>query len=134
LTQLHGLKEVGPTDPSSLGVPPNESAPFPNPQPVDNVGLARSSVIISMTMLLKAYLKALYGLSEEKCSKFVAGKKSAVGDKPAVKRHEKPISWVRLPFATSPLLTYEDVNTQKSRFLEIWNEDGLAAEPQDDFP
>ena len=89
-------------------------------------------MIISMTMLLKAYLKLLYGLSEEyvkslplccfqlrfcprKCSKFVAGKKSAVGDKPAVKRNEKPISWVRLPFATAPLLTSEDVNVQQSR-------------------
>lgn len=88
-----------------------------------------------------------------KCSKFVTGKKSAAGDKPAVKRHEKPISWARLPFATVPVLTTDDMKVQKTRvshclispcpssseapfllqFLEIWNEDGLTAEPEDDF-
>jgi hypothetical protein len=50
-----------------------------------------------------------------KCSKFVLGKKSAIGDKPAVKRHEKPISWDRLPFAAAPILTTEDVEIQKAR-------------------
>lgn len=87
-----------------------------------------------------------------KCSKYVMGKKSAVGDKPAAKRHEKPISWDRLPFATAPLLTSEDINVQKTKvpspvvftsfagwhclapqFLDIWNEDGLTAEPEDDL-
>lgn len=103
-----------------------------NSQPSHDMEVIRSSVIIAMTMLLKAYLKSLYGLSEEyvllhpflvranflftrKCSKFTAGKKSAVGDKPATKRHDKPITWDRLPFATSPLLTSEDVNVQKIR-------------------
>jgi hypothetical protein len=38
-----------------------------------------------------------------------------VGDKPAVKRNEKPISWSRLPFATAPLLASDDINVQKSR-------------------
>jgi cohesin loading factor subunit SCC2 len=92
----------------------------------------RSSVIIGMIMLLKAYLKSLYSISEEwvfifpsyltgidlfnrKCSKFVMGKKTAVGDKPANKRHEKPISWERLPFATTPLLTEDDISDQKNR-------------------
>jgi cohesin loading factor subunit SCC2 len=45
----------------------------------------------------------------------VLGKKSAIGDKAAVKRHEKPISWDRLPFATAPILTTEDVETQKAK-------------------
>lgn len=35
-----------------------------SPQAPD-VSVIRSSVIIAMTMLLKAHLKALYGLSEE---------------------------------------------------------------------
>jgi cohesin loading factor subunit SCC2 len=102
-----------------------------NSQPSHDIEVMRSSAMIAMTMLLKVYLKSLYGLSEEKCSKFVTGKKSAIGDKPAAKRHEKPISWDRLPFATTPLLTSEDLNVQKTRFLEIWNEDGLTAEPDD---
>jgi hypothetical protein len=54
-------------------------------------------------------------LLSSKCNKFVLGKKSAIGDKPAVKRHEKPISWERLPFATAPIITTEDVDTQKAR-------------------
>ncbi|KAF9457433.1 hypothetical protein BDZ94DRAFT_1326256 [Collybia nuda] len=99
----------------------------------DQVALMRNSVIIAMVMLLKAHLKALYSLSEDKCNKFSIGKKSTIGDKPAIKRNEKPISWDRLPFATTPLLTTEDVEKQKNRFLEIWNEDGLTAEPEDDM-
>lgn len=49
-----------------------------------------------------------------KCNKFDIGKKSAIGDKPTVKRNENPISWHRLPFATTPLLTTEDANAQKA--------------------
>ncbi|TRM61170.1 hypothetical protein BD626DRAFT_502962 [Schizophyllum amplum] len=93
----------------------------------------RLSVIIAMVMLLKAHLKALYGLSEDKCSKFVVGKKSAIGDKGAVKKHERPISWERLPYAMQPILTQEDGEKQKATFLDIWNEDGVTAEPEDDF-
>lgn len=33
--------------------------------PSPDISVIRSSVIIAMTMLLKAHLKALYGLSEE---------------------------------------------------------------------
>jgi len=84
-------------------------------------------------MLLKSHLKGLYGLSEEKCSKFVLGKKSAVGDKPAIKRHQSPISWDRLPFAMAPLILPEHLATQKATFLQIWNEDGVVAEPGDDL-
>lgn len=58
-----------------------------------------------------------------KCNKFSLGKKSAVGDRPAIKRNEKAISWDRLPFATAPLLTSEDVEVQKIRvcLLILWN-------------
>ncbi|GLB45503.1 putative sister chromatid cohesion protein [Lyophyllum shimeji] len=108
----------------------NSANPLPDLQ--DSISLMRSSVIIAMVMLLKAHLKMLYSLSEEKCNKFSLGKKSAIGDKPAVKRHEKPISWDRLPFAMTPIVTTDDVEIQKARFLDIWNEDGLTAEPEDD--
>ncbi|KAJ7719904.1 hypothetical protein B0H16DRAFT_1739089 [Mycena metata] len=74
-----------------------------------------------------------FGLSEDKCSKFVSGKKSAVGDKAVTKRNEKPISWTRLPYATAPILTTSDVDSQKVRFIEVWNEDGVSAEPEDEF-
>jgi len=81
-------------------------------------------------MLLKTYLKSLYGISEEyaiisssvstytdrshsKCSKYVSGKKTTVGDKLANKRNGEPISWDRLPFATH-FLTADEMNKQKS--------------------
>ncbi|KAF8904085.1 hypothetical protein CPB84DRAFT_1773363 [Gymnopilus junonius] len=98
----------------------------------NRVAIMRTSIIIALVMLLKAHLKALYSLSEDKCLKFVIGKKSALGDKPATKRHDNPISWSRLPFATIPLHTTEDAQKQKFRFLEIWNEDGVTAEPEDE--
>ncbi|KAJ7366455.1 hypothetical protein DFH08DRAFT_1003444, partial [Mycena albidolilacea] len=97
----------------------------------DNRPRMRASVIIGMVMLLKAHLKNLYSLSEDKCSKFVLGKKTAAGDKAVTKRHEKPIAWTRLPFATTPILTTSDGDAQKARFIEVWNEDGVSAEPDD---
>ncbi|KAI8994107.1 hypothetical protein BD414DRAFT_481445 [Trametes punicea] len=100
---------------------------------VQDLGVMRSSVIVAMIMLLKTHLKTLYGISEEKCSKFVIGKKSAVGDRPAVRKHERPLSWDRLPFATAPMLTSEDAAAQSAKFLEIWSEDGVTAEPEDDM-
>ncbi|KAG5653655.1 hypothetical protein H0H81_011615 [Sphagnurus paluster] len=129
-----------------------ETAAQPLPDLREKIPLMRNSTIIAMVMLLKAHLKTLYSLSEEygipfltfvaividmvtsrKCNKFSLGKKSAIGDKAAVKRHENPISWDRLPFATTPILTTDDVETQKARFLDIWNEDGVTAEPEDEF-
>jgi len=84
-------------------------------------------------MLLKTYLKALYGLSEEcaiissfhcyfpcsvgccsKCLKFSLGKKSAIGDKPATKRNQEPIQWNRLTFATKPLIIVDDMDSHKT--------------------
>ncbi|KAJ6466251.1 hypothetical protein C8R45DRAFT_1021008 [Mycena sanguinolenta] len=97
----------------------------------DNRPRMRASVMIGMVMLLKAHLKTVYSLSEEKCSKFVLGKKTAAGDKAVTKRHEKPISWTRLHYATTPILTTSDADAQKAQFLEVWNEDGVSAEPDD---
>ncbi|KAH0832222.1 sister chromatid cohesion C-terminus-domain-containing protein [Lanmaoa asiatica] len=102
-------------------------------QPNLSVDVMRTSVIVCIVMLLKSHLKGLYGLSEEKCSKFVPGKKSAIGDKPAIKRHQFPIYWDRLPFGIAPLILPEHLATQKATFLQIWNEDGVAAEPEDDL-
>ncbi|KAH7906512.1 hypothetical protein BJ138DRAFT_1071604 [Hygrophoropsis aurantiaca] len=104
------------------------------PQPVIDIAIIRTSVVVGLIMLLKAHLKMLYGLSEEKCSKFVIGKKSAIGDKPAVRRHQKPITWERLPFVLSPLSSAQDLEAQKATFLQIWNADGITAEPEEDVP
>ncbi|KAG8214779.1 hypothetical protein J3R82DRAFT_9915 [Butyriboletus roseoflavus] len=108
-------------------------APQPSLEPNLTIDVMRTSIIICVVMLLKSHLKGLYGLSEEKCSKFVPGKKNAVGDKPAIKRHQLPISWDRLPFAMAPLILPEHLAVQKTTFLQIWNEDGVVAEPEDDL-
>ncbi|KAG1743247.1 uncharacterized protein EDB91DRAFT_1126495 [Suillus paluster] len=110
--------------------PPPASAPLEMPH-ID-VAVMRSSITIGIVMLLKAHLKSLYGLSEEKCSKFVLGKKSAIGDKPAIKRHQLPITWTRLPYATTSLIQAHDLTAHRLTFIEVWNEDGVTAEPEDD--
>ncbi|KAI0290109.1 hypothetical protein B0F90DRAFT_1654815 [Multifurca ochricompacta] len=105
-------------------------------QTLEKLPLLRSSVLIALIMLLKAHLKNLYGLSEEKCLKWVIGKKNALGDKPATRRAgaaAAPLTWARLPFATRPLLTTADMAAQRDTFLKIWNEDGVTADPEDDF-
>lgn len=53
-------------------------------------------------------------LALSKCIKFVIGKKSAIGDKPATKRNDAPISWARLPFALAPLYTTQDAEEQRT--------------------
>lgn len=97
---------------------------------IEQLPLLRCSVIIGMVMLLKAHLKWLYGLSEEsvnfivvflaevdldssKCAKWVIGKKTAVGDKAAARRTEQAVSWDRLPFATKPIITSQDMVEQR---------------------
>ncbi|RPD54662.1 hypothetical protein L226DRAFT_613702 [Lentinus tigrinus ALCF2SS1-7] len=121
--QIHHIQQPTGTEPSQTSLPAKSH----------DFGMLRSSLIVAMIMLLKAHLKALYGISEEKCSKFVVGKKSAVGDRPATRKHERPISWDGLPFATAPMVTSENATAQTARFLEIWSEDGVAAEPEDDM-
>ncbi|OCH92592.1 hypothetical protein OBBRIDRAFT_791042 [Obba rivulosa] len=134
LAQLHAPMNGPIQMPTENGqAPPSSPLQLTPSPPETRLPLMRTSVIVAMIMLLKAHLKALYGLSEEKCSKWVVGKKSALGDKPATRRHERPISWERLPFATAPLLTSQDCDAQRTRFLEIWSEDGLTAEPEDDM-
>ena len=99
---------------------------------IDNLPVMRGSVVVAIIMLLKAHLKSLYGLPEEcvmlpsiclfrsvltsydsKCLKYQPGKKSAVGDKAAVRRSGAPLNWDRLPFATASLNTAEDIAQQR---------------------
>ncbi|KAG9034044.1 Sister chromatid cohesion protein 2 [Tulasnella sp. JGI-2019a] len=114
---------------------PGESPTNPVHQPTDqDIPFARSSVIVCMLLSLKAYLKDLYGLSEDKCLKWVPGKKSALGDKPATKRRtDSALTWDRLTYAIKPILIHEDVARQREQFLAVWEEDGVLAEIPNDF-
>ncbi|KAF8507524.1 hypothetical protein BU17DRAFT_57352 [Hysterangium stoloniferum] len=98
----------------------------------DMLGLARCSAAVGIILILKSHLKSLYGLTDDKCSKWVPGKKSAVGDRPATKRREIPLEWDRMLYAAQPIRTERDASLQKERFLELWSEDPIMAEPEDD--
>ncbi|GJJ15616.1 hypothetical protein Clacol_009894 [Clathrus columnatus] len=100
----------------------------------DPIVLARCSVIIGIILILKSHLKSIYGLTEDKCSKWAPGKKSVIGDKPAVKRKEVPLVWDKMDYAVLPVRTREDADAQKNRFLELWAEDPVTAEPEDNDP
>ncbi|KAH9175682.1 hypothetical protein EDB89DRAFT_2135583 [Lactarius sanguifluus] len=139
-TQANGA-DTDTTDATAVAVPAVQdvamiaAAATPPWQTLEKLPLLRTSVLIALIMLLKAYLKNLYGLSEEKCLKWVVGKKNALGDKPATRRAgaaAAPLTWTRLPFATRPLLTTADMAAQRETFLGIWNEDGVTGEPEDD--
>jgi cohesin loading factor subunit SCC2 len=43
----------------------------------------------------------------------VIGKKTAIGDKAVTRRSTVGISWDRLPFATKPMVTLEDISEQR---------------------
>ncbi|KAG8679446.1 Sister chromatid cohesion protein 2 [Ceratobasidium sp. 394] len=101
------------------------------PAPSDGLARARVATTISIILVLKAHLKHLFGITEEKASRWVPGKKSAVGDKPAVARHDKPIAWDRVAFAMRAGRTAEDVRAQEEQLLELWAEDGVTAEPDE---
>ncbi|KAF8333610.1 uncharacterized protein EI90DRAFT_2994571 [Cantharellus anzutake] len=94
---------------------------------------SRTAASIMMLLVLKAYLKELYGLSEEKCTKWSSGKKSAIGDKPAIRRHENPISWEKIPCALKSAMTHDDAEHQYSRLLEMWDQEGVSPEPLEDI-
>jgi len=127
LNQLRGSQSTSeqPDTPASPQRPELSQRPFE-----EQLAVVRTSVVIGLLMLMKAYLKTMYGLSEDKCSKFVVGKKSNVGDRPATRRKDAPISWDRMPFAAKTILTQEDVEEQKNTFMVVWSEDGSTAEPE----
>jgi len=104
----------------------------PGPAESDMLGLARCSVVVGIILILKSHLKSLYGLTDDKCSKWVPGKKSAMGDRPATKRREIPLEWDRMSYATQAIRTERDAALQKERFLELWIEDPVMPEPEDD--
>jgi cohesin loading factor subunit SCC2 len=58
-------------------------------------------------------------IPRSKCSKWVPGKKSALGDKPAIKRREVPLVWERMVHATRPVRTEEDAVVQQTKVLSF---------------
>jgi len=48
-----------------------------------------------------------------KCLKWIPNKKSAIGDKLAVKKNHPALRWDALPFAARRILTLEDVTSQQ---------------------
>jgi len=73
-------------------------------------------------------------LLHSKCSKWIPGKKGALGDKPAVRRKiDVALTWERMPYARKPIFIPDDVIQQKERFLVLWEEDGVQTEPPEDF-
>ncbi|KZS93617.1 hypothetical protein SISNIDRAFT_454038 [Sistotremastrum niveocremeum HHB9708] len=94
-----------------------------------DIAMAKASILVGIVLILKAHLKILYGLPEDKCLKWVPNKRSALGDKPATKRKADPITWSRMPFATSPMINQSDIQAQRDKFIELWQEDGVEAEP-----
>ena len=51
--------------------------------------------------------------------KWVVGKKSALGDKAAVRRGVTGITWERLPYAVQPIHTREDMENQHRQVRPI---------------
>jgi len=109
------------------------SQPSPvTPRPEISADFSRSSVCIAMLLILKAYLKQTYGLSEEKCMKWVVGKKSALGDKAAIRRGVTGMTWERLPYAVQPIHTRDDMENQHRQMLSLWEQEGVSPEPTED--
>ena len=81
----------------------------------DAQALTNLSIVGSLAYLLKAHLKALYQLSEDKCRKYdAAAKKSALGDKAAVRRPGAALTLDlgSIPFALKDVKTLGDVAEQ----------------------
>lgn len=88
--------------------------------------------LVALAVDLKTFLKYTYGLSEEKCSSFTSSKKSSAGDKPALRRSTTPISWARVDELTSMSgVGQQDKEGFVTKFLDMWNEDGMQPEPLD---
>jgi len=64
--------------------------------------------------------------------KWVVGKKSALGDKAAVRRLATPMTWERVPYAVKPIHTREDRENQHRQLLSLWEQEGVSPEPMDD--
>ncbi|CAD6587723.1 MAG: Sister chromatid cohesion protein 2 [Tremellales sp. Tagirdzhanova-0007] len=87
--------------------------------------LVNSSIIVGLALLTKNHLLDLYGLAEDKCTKYVIGKKSALGDKPAVRRSHVsvPLDVGCMPWVRG-VRTFGEFGQQRATFLRMLQEDG----------
>ncbi|KAK1920549.1 sister chromatid cohesion C-terminus-domain-containing protein, partial [Papiliotrema laurentii] len=89
-----------------------------------------SSILVTLALLIKNHLLDMYGLPEDKCIKHVPGKKTTVGDKPAVKRREGGLDLSRVSLVRG-VTTVDDFKAQRTTFLELVHEDGSKARESD---
>jgi hypothetical protein len=83
--------------------------------------LAQRSVVMSLMIGLKQYLKAMYNLREEKCRAFDPRKTvNAKDNKPAVKSRSLGIvEWPDIPFLEQPYQTPMDIQEQLNAVYKI---------------
>ncbi|PWN49132.1 hypothetical protein IE53DRAFT_318176 [Violaceomyces palustris] len=99
--------------------------------------LARMSIVMGTALILRNHLKWLYNLSEQKCAKFVPGKKQSAGaDRPAVQRNVADPSMAALSFDEMPwgiikMDSLEDAKTQMELFVRMVEDEGTMLEPDD---
>ncbi|EJT46679.1 IDN3-B protein [Trichosporon asahii var. asahii CBS 2479] len=91
--------------------------------------LANASIVVGIALLLKNLLLDGYGLTEDKCLKFVPGKKSALGDRAATNRYTKapPLDHSRIPLVHG-VETVRDFWSQQATFLHMMREDGMLGQ------
>ncbi|WVR03096.1 hypothetical protein IAU60_000086 [Kwoniella sp. DSM 27419] len=89
--------------------------------------LVDASVIVGLSVMLKNHLVALYHLPEDKCASHVPGKKSAIGDKPAVRRGSAVLDLSRMPLVRG-VQTVDDFKNQQAAFLHLVHEDGTLTD------
>ncbi|CAO1626974.1 unnamed protein product [Sympodiomycopsis kandeliae] len=100
---------------------------------------ARMSISMGTALLLRNHLKQLYGLSEDRCSRFIPGKKqSAAADRPAIRKlpggealsfHLMPLAFDSValtPIAVEQLILFEQMmeaeGTLQEEPSDLWQE------------
>ncbi|ORX35130.1 hypothetical protein BD324DRAFT_633983 [Kockovaella imperatae] len=89
----------------------------------------QASIIVGLAVITKNHLLNLYGIPEDKCVKYQLGKKSAIGDKPALPRKDDRVG---MNFDRMPLVrgvhTITEFHEQRNAFLQLLLEDGTLDE------
>lgn len=97
---------------------------------------ARMSIAMGTALLLRNHLKTLYGVSEERCNKYVPGKKQSAGaDRPATKKviDGEPLSFDAMPLALDSVSSTPNAVEQLVTFENLMNAEGTLVEDADDW-
>ncbi|WVQ82810.1 hypothetical protein IAT38_004942 [Cryptococcus sp. DSM 104549] len=89
--------------------------------------LVDASIVVGLALLVKNHLVALYHLQEDKCASHVAGKKSAVGDRPAQRRGPPVLELSRMPLVRG-VQTVGEFKEHQATFLGLLHEDGSLSD------